>query len=242
MTVQCVVHGDGAILTVAVTGRLCLADAPHLREQLLKCLAEQPDAILADLSGLEVEQPLALAVFTAVLRQAARWPGTRILLCAPPPATLAHLLSGAYHRLPLFDSVAAAREHLNDDRLTMPGIQEELLPLAGSTRHARDVVTDACLRWDLPGLVAPASLIVTELVGNVIDHADTMMTLRLSLRPRYLNMAVADGSALLPVLSAPAAPDSNGRGRGLLLVGAVAAAWGCMPSREGKVVWAALRR
>jgi len=240
MTVSCVVHGDGGVLTVAVTGRLRLTDAAGLRERLLKCLAEQPDALLADLSGLEVEQPLALAVFTAVMRQAGRWPGTRVLLCAPPPATREHLLTGAYHRLPLFDSLAAARDQLRNDRKSMPGISEELLPVAGSTRHARDIVTEACLRWDLPGLLAPASLIVTELVGNVIDHAHTMMEVRLSLRPRHLNMAVGDGSPLPPVVQAP--EQGSGGGRGLLLVEAVADAWGWLPSHGGKVVWAALRR
>ncbi|MEV6300369.1 ATP-binding protein [Actinoplanes sp. NPDC051861] len=236
------VHGDGAITTVAVTGRLRLADAAPMRETLLKCLAEQPGALLIDLSGLDVEQPLALAVFTAVLHQAARWPGTPVLLCAPPPATREHLVTGAYQRMPLFDTLARARDHLRDSRLTMPAISEELLPVSGSTRHARNVATEVCLRWDLPGLVAPASLIVTELVANVVDHARTMMTLRLSLRPRHLNIAVRDGAPGEPVEMKPPPPASPARGRGLLLVSSVAANWGWLPSHDGKVVWAALRR
>jgi anti-anti-sigma regulatory factor len=242
MTVRCEVAGDSTRLVVTLTGRLRLADAAPLRDQLLKCLAEQPDALLVDLRGLHVDQPLALAVFTVLRRQAANWPGTPVLFCGPSPKARELLLRGAYQRLPLFDSVPAALEHLGDDRLTLPSINEQLLPVAGSTRHARDVVTEACLRWDLPGLVAPASMVVTELVANVVDHAHTLMLLRLSLRARYLNIAVRDGSPELPVLRAPAAAEGAAGGRGLILVGTVAHLWGALPSHDGKVVWAALRR
>ncbi|MEU4692732.1 ATP-binding protein [Actinoplanes sp. NPDC023714] len=241
MTVRCEVRPEGGSLVVATNGRLRLADVVPLRERLLKCLAEQPDALLVDLSGLEVDQPLALSVFTVVLRQAARWPGTPVLLCGPPPETRALLIGGAYRRLPLFPDLARGLAHLGDDRRTMPSITEELLPVSGSTRHARDVATEACLRWDLPGLVAPASLIVTELVANAVDHAHTMMALRISLRSRYLNLAVRDGLTDPPKPEGPDQPPSE-RGRGLLLVGSVAYSWGWVPSEHGKVVWASLRR
>ncbi|MEU4426754.1 ATP-binding protein [Actinoplanes sp. NPDC024001] len=241
MTVRCEVDGDGTTITVAVTGQLRLADAPRLRDRLLKCLAEQPEALLVDLSGLHVDQPLALAVLISVQRQATRWPGTPVLFCGPPPPTWTHLRTSAFSQLPLFVNLAAAREHLRDERRTLPSVCEDLLPVSGSSRHARDVVTDTCLRWDLPDLVAPASLIVTELVANVIDHAHTMMTLRLSLRTRHLNIAVQDGSGRQPQTGPAAEPDGVS-GRGLLLVDSVADSWGWLPCEDGKVVWASLRR
>lgn len=242
MTIHCEVHSDGACLVVSTVGRLRLADAVPLREKLMKCLAEQPEALLVDLSGLEVDQPLALGIFTVVLRQAARWPGTPVMLCAPTPPTRKLLVTGAYQRLPLFDDLASAYAHLGDDRRILPSLSEDLLPVSGSTRHARNVATEACLRWDMADLVPPASLIATELVANVIDHAHTMMTLRISLRPRFLHLAVTDGSGDPPVLSGPEPPRPTDRGRGLLLVNAVAYAWGWLPSEDGKVVWASLRR
>jgi len=241
MSIRCETSGDGANLIATVSGELRLADTAPLHIALLKCLAEQPDALLVDLTGLHVRQPLALSVFTAVLRQAARWPGTPVLLCGPPPDTRRHLVAGAYRRLPLFTGTAPALAHLHDERLTMPSLSEELLPVSGAARHARDVVTEACLRWDLPELVAPASLIVNELVANVVDHAGTMMTLRLSLRKRYLNIAVRDGSPAPPVLSAAVSPEAL-NGRGLMLVNELACTWGSLPATDGKVVWAALRR
>ncbi|BBH71263.1 hypothetical protein ACTI_79480 [Actinoplanes sp. OR16] len=241
MTVRCEVRAEGDCLIASVTGALRLADTVPLRDRLFKCLAEQPEALLVDLSGLSVDQPLALSVFTVVLRQAARWPGTPVLLCGPPPETRALLIGGAYRRLPLFTDVAAGLGHLGDDRRIMPLISEDLLPVSGSTRHARDVATEACLRWGLPELVAPASLIVTELVANVVDHAHTMMALRISLRSRHLNLAVRDGLTDPPQPEGPDQP-ASARGRGLLLVGAVAYSWGWVPSENGKVVWASLRR
>jgi anti-sigma regulatory factor (Ser/Thr protein kinase) len=241
MSIRCKVDEHGASLIATLTGELRLSDTTQLRESLLKCLAEQPDALLVELSGMRVGQPPALAAFTAVRRQATRWPGTPILLCEPSPATREMLSARAFHRLPVFDSRDAAFAHLHGERLTMPSISEELLPVSGSSRHARDVTTDACLRWDLQDLIAPASVVVTELVANVVDHARTMMMLGLSLRPRHLSIAVRDGSADPPAAGAPVHPEAK-RGRGLLLVSELADSWGHLPSRNGKVVWAALRR
>ncbi|BAL90643.1 hypothetical protein AMIS_54230 [Actinoplanes missouriensis 431] len=241
MAVHCDVRSDGHTLVASPIGRLQLTDVVPLRDSLLKCLAEQPEALLIDLARLHVEQPLALAVFTTTLRQAARWPGTPVLLFGPPPRTRDLLISGAYQQLPLAADLASARARLSDGRRVIPVIREDLLPATGSTRHARDVVTDACLCWDLPDLVAPASLIVTELVANAIDHAHTMMALRVSLRTRYLSIAVRDGSTDPPVPEGSDQPDVA-RGRGLLLVSSVADHWGWLPSEGGKVVWAALRR
>jgi hypothetical protein len=239
MAVRCEVSGDGAGMVATLSGGLRLADRAALQDRLLKCLAEQPRALLVDLSAMWVDEPPALSVFTVVLRQAARWPGTPVLLCGPHPGTRELLSTTAGHRLPLHPNVEAALAHLHDRRRTVPSISEDLLPVSGSTRHARDVATEACVRWDLPGLVAPASLIVTELVANVVDHAHTMMTLRLSLRQRYLNVAVRDGSPNPPALGTP---PRTGGGRGLILVDELADRWGHLPSTGGKVVWAALRR
>jgi hypothetical protein len=241
MTIRCEVTSDGANLIAVLSGELRLADGAALRERLFKCLAEQPEALFIELSGLTVGQPLALSIFTVVLRQAARWPGIPILFCAPGPGTRELLSTAANRRLPLVPSVDAALAHLHDRRHTVPSIREDLLPVSGSARHARDVATEACVRWEMPGLLAPASLIVTELVANVTDHAHTMMTLRLSLRQRYLNIAVSDGSSQPPRPST-GVPSQAASGRGLLLVNELAYRWGYLPSAGGKVVWAALRR
>lgn len=58
-----------------------------------------------------------------------------------------------------------------------------------------------------------------------------------------LHVAVLDGVPNFPrpqPSGVTPPPSLHGRGRGLLLVDAVAAAWGAMPTRTGKVVWATL--
>ena len=238
MTIACTVTEGLGALTVTVTGRLGLNDVASLRLRLMKCLAEQPDMVIVDLNGMRVENPLSLAVFMAVGRQAARWPGIPLLLCTDVPETRAQLTTAAYHRLPLFRTVESARQHAETYERSLPAVSEEIFPIQGAVRHARNVATDACLRWGLPDLVGPASLIANELVANVVVHASTIATFRLSLRRRYLTIAVRDGSS-----EPPATPSEGDRpGRGLLLVEAMAASWGWLPSEGGKVVWATLAR
>lgn len=241
MTIECGVGTVGDNLVVALTGRLGLRDVAPLRTRLFKCLAEEPEAMLVDLVGFSVAEPLALAVFIAVVRQAARWPGIPVLFCGPTPRTWALMNRGASHRLPTFRSISAAHAQLGRDRRTLPSLTDELLPVSGAARQARNAATEACLRWDLPHLVAPASLIVSELASNVVDHAHTMATLRLSLRRRHLTIALRDGSPAEPVRAAGRPPDAR-TGRGLILVEESAHSWGWLPTDGGKVVWASLAR
>lgn len=223
---------------VRLSGVLTLAGAPLIRNTLLKCLAEQPDTLAVDLSELTVSEASQLAVFAAVARQAAVWPGTPLLLCAPSPATAVLLRLGHAGTLPMFPSVAAAQAS-TDSRLRLPAITDDLLPVSGAARRGRDLVTEACIRWDLPELIGPASIVVTELVTNVVVHAHTMMTMRLALRRRYLHIAVRDGSTAEPRMM-DASPWEPSGGRGLTLVDAVARRWGSLPTEGGKVVWAVL--
>ena len=241
MAVGYVVEEDDGTLLVTLTGRLTLADVGSLRLKLYKSLADEPQALVVDLTALAVSEPLALSVFGAVGRQAERWPGVPVLYAAPSPQARRLLDVAAYRRLPLFETVAEARHQaLRPDR-GLTALSDELPPLSGAARQARNLATEACLRWDLPHLVGPACLIVSELVSNVADHASTMATVRLSLHRRFLTIAVRDGSTEPPAMKQHD-PMFPGKGRGLLLVHATADSWGWLPTEGGKVVWASLRR
>lgn len=113
----------------------------------------------------------------------------------------------------------------------------ELEPVVGAARRARELVADACSRWGLPELTGPAQTAVTELVNNVVVHARTQMTVRLSVQRRELHIAVRDYSHRRPRVSEP----TPYGGRGLRLLDAVASGWGCTPLEDGKVVWAVVR-
>jgi anti-anti-sigma regulatory factor/anti-sigma regulatory factor (Ser/Thr protein kinase) len=233
------VEEQGGRIVVTLRGELALVDTALLRARLMKCLAEQPDAVLVDLSSMTVSDHTALAVFTVVVRQAELWPGTPVLLCAPIPDTARQLARGRFGRLPVYESLAEAAQAVDTGLATTLSIADELLPIAGATRHARDMATEACTRWNLPHLIGPASLVASELVSNAIAHAGTMMTFRITRRPRYVHLAVHDGSPEEPKLTPPADATVPG-GRGLLLVASVAVRWGSLPSKDGKVVWATL--
>jgi anti-anti-sigma regulatory factor len=224
---------------VAVRGELDLAGTVALRSALMKCLAEQPNALLLDLAEMTVAEDTALAIFTAVVRQAAMWPGTPVLLCAPAAGTAALLARGRFGRLAVHGSVEAALRSVETGRARALSIADDLLPIAGAARHARDIVTEACSRWNLPHLIGPTSLVASELVTNAVEHAGTMMNFRITHRLRYVHLAVHDGSSREPVLRPPADPRVPG-GRGLLLVSSVVVNWGSLPSSNGKVVWAVL--
>ncbi|BFU45002.1 hypothetical protein KRMM14A1004_32390 [Krasilnikovia sp. MM14-A1004] len=223
-------------LVVRLSGELSMASAPQVRTALSKALAEQPDAVVVDLTDLVVRQPAAVSVFLAVNRQAAMWPGTPLLVCTPDPDTKRLLTWGGW--LPVFDSVAQAMAAPAGSRTTL--ICDTLLPVTASAGRARELAREACARWGLPHLVGPACLIADELATNAAMHAGTLAAVRFSIGRRFLLISVRDGSTVEPRLGwAP--PEDPRAGRGLLLVDATAFRWGWHLREDGKVVWASLR-
>jgi anti-sigma regulatory factor (Ser/Thr protein kinase) len=87
---------------------------------------------------------------------------------------------------------------------------------------------------------ADASLVLSELVTNAVEHGETgTVHVTLLVGPSSLRIEVADSSGNEPRLAerAPLAHD----GRGLRIVDGVAANWGwSFPDVDHKVVWAAL--
>ena len=113
----------------------------------------------------------------------------------------------------------------------------DLRPTARSVPTARRVVGELLTAWGAPHDRQDAELLATELVANVVDHAggESVLTLEVSLSGSWLRIAVADGSAVRPVVreldhQAP-------RGRGMLIVEAIADRWGAEDHHGGKRVW-----
>ncbi|MFY1691241.1 STAS domain-containing protein [Plantactinospora sp. WMMB782] len=223
-------------LVVRLFGHLDSASVAAVRHDLLGCLAEQPAALVVDLTALTVGQPASFDVFVAVARQATVWPGTPLRFCGTDTATSALLASDPSGGPEVFHSIdRALAAGVAAPRQT---VSELLLPARGAARRARDMVTEACLRWGPAELVGPASLVASELVGNAVAHAGTLVELRVSMRSELM-IGVRDGSAVEPRLAA--VPVSAAQiGRGLLLVDTIARRWGSIPVAGGKVVWAAL--
>ncbi len=115
------------------------------------------------------------------------------------------------------------------------------LPQAlGSVREARALVRRTLGDWGLPGLLDEASLVVSELATNALNHAESSFEVRISLHPSSVRLEVADSGPGTPEPQ----PHSDTRegGRGLLLIAAMSTSWGIDHSASGKVVWAELAR
>ena len=93
-------------------------------------------------------------------------------------------------------------------------------------------------------LIEDAQLLVSEIVTNAVRYGRPDITLEVSVDPPAIGIAVHDHGADLPA-SPPASPTpSQPSGRGLLIVDALASAWGVTPSSDaapGKVVWFEIR-
>ena len=112
-----------------------------------------------------------------------------------------------------------------------------------AAKAARDFTTTTLREWQLDELVHEAVLIASELVTNAIRHglAGTSDGVELAWRRQAARVIcmVTDRSPLPPVLGFACQEAESGRG--LLVVEAIATAWGWMMlSATSKAVWAAL--
>jgi PAS domain S-box-containing protein len=105
--------------------------------------------------------------------------------------------------------------------------------------QARELVRAQLAAWDLEELSMTTELLVSELIGNVIRHANGPIHLRL-LRGRTLICEVSDGSLTTPRIRH--ASDNDEGGRGLQLVAALSYRWGARFTATGKYIWTEQRR
>ncbi|MFE3410312.1 ATP-binding protein [Streptomyces mirabilis] len=105
---------------------------------------------------------------------------------------------------------------------------------------ARHQVVSAIAGWDAglgTEVVRTAELLVSELVTNAVQYADTgSVSLAVCLDESVLRIEVCDTSPVLPQPGLPGA-DSEG-GRGLFLVAALADRYHAEPTENGKRCWA----
>jgi anti-sigma regulatory factor (Ser/Thr protein kinase) len=234
----------GDALVVSPTGLLEVATAPQLRDQLLKCMADQPRAVIVKLQNLVLEKAYTLSVFTSVARATANWSGIPLILVTGT----GHTRDQQRHNqviarfIPVFPDLASALALMHQP----PARQVMRLHLTAdpfSSVVARRFVASTCELWRCEEISEDAVAIASELVGNTVLHAHTCSVLRLELRRQLLTVALADRDPALPVRrpTAPTAPTEQG-GLGLDIIGTLATAWGTNPTSDGgKIVWATIR-
>jgi anti-sigma regulatory factor (Ser/Thr protein kinase) len=99
---------------------------------------------------------------------------------------------------------------------------------------ARAIVRDA-----LPGVslstVETAQMLASELTTNAVLHAGSMLVLHVTVAEDRLWVGVEDLSSDYPLPQQPSADAEDGRG--LMLLDAIASAWGWDRTPVGKQVW-----
>lgn len=100
---------------------------------------------------------------------------------------------------------------------------------------ARQFVAATLATWGLSACDEPARLGVSELVTNALIHAHGDIGVTVRRAPGLVRIEVEDASPSAPVRRTPGPASTNGRG--LMVVEAVAHAWGVNHTAEGKRVW-----
>jgi CheY-like chemotaxis protein len=216
-----------------VSGVLDLVTSDALDHAVARCLSAQPEALLVDIDGMDVGDPLGLAVLRSVVSRTAQWPAVPIVLCGASAAE-----AGAVAASPGVTASASCAEALEQtaEEPEPRRIRARLRPVPDACRQVRQVVGKACSAWQRSDLTASAALVATELVANVVRHAHTTMEFTVGLRDGRMSLTVRDGSRALPLTAEPVGTQVGGRG--LRLVRELSEAWGVLPIVDGKVVWA----
>lgn len=141
-----------------------------------------------------------------------------------------------------------AEDHAICDEIT-------LAPVPSAAGQARRFTEAFLSEHDLGEIAEAACLITSELVTNAIqavgaartpagaagpdESSPSAVVARLRVSSRVLRIEIWDSDPGRPVPALPDALDEGGRG--LVLVAALASAWGHHPSAGGKSVWAEIR-
>ncbi len=119
-----------------------------------------------------------------------------------------------------------------------PAAVVQLGPHVGEVADARRFLMERCERWGCAHLADDGRLVLTELVTNALMHAGSGCRVSASFHDGVLRLEVTDRGGGVPDVQAPGVLSEHGRG--LVLVSALATAWGVDTSPGGKTVWAEL--
>ncbi|WP_437114741.1 ATP-binding protein [Streptomyces longispororuber] len=106
----------------------------------------------------------------------------------------------------------------------------------GAVSEVRGALRDLLRHWGRPGTAETAELLASELVTNALVHTDRDAVFTATVEPRRLRVEVRDFTGHRPRLRGADTGDGT-HGRGLMLVQALADAWGVSAHGVGKSVW-----
>ncbi|WP_229074427.1 ATP-binding protein [Actinoplanes sp. DH11] len=244
VSVAVIAHASSTVVEMKVYGRWSQQLGDQVTAGLRLCMAGPAEVVIVDLHDVGDLHGSSLSYWRAAQRAARHGPAPVHLALCVPRATMLDYRLRHHDGEPalLFATMADARFAMAARLAHEHRWQTRLPPHPASVRAARDLVARACHAWQLPHLHDAATLIVSELVTNAVEHAGTEFLITVFRRGGDLNLAVRDGDTRYPRLTEDAPRTRQtplaDRGRGLRLVHTAAFGWGAMPTRGGKVVWA----
>ncbi|MBX7471024.1 MULTISPECIES: ATP-binding protein [unclassified Streptomyces] len=106
----------------------------------------------------------------------------------------------------------------------------------GAVREVRHALRELLAATPQAGATDVAELLTSELLTNALVHTGHGAVVTVAVGEAGLRVEVRDFTPALPTPYAPSSDDGT-HGRGLLLVQALADAWGVSEHDRGKVVW-----
>jgi len=227
------------VVVVRPDGQLDLSTYAQLRDGLLKVMADEPRAVLVELSKLRVRSSALLSVFVAVWMRCSTWTNVPLVLVAIGEPLLSALRAQGVPRF--VTTCQTMAEAWNTIGTTTLRRRADLgltgAPISG--RRARVFLRDTCRRWEMSTLGEDAILVGCALVDHAIEDECGPHLLRMELRPSGLAISVRSGSrSWRNPSTGPSDPDGS---RSLAIVAGLSVAWGRWPARDGgEVTWAVL--
>ena len=230
----------GAVYLLAVDGVLDSSTYLRLRDTVIKAALDEPQAVLIDVSALDVPAPSAWSVFTSARWHVSTWPDVPIVLvCGHEGRRRAIGRTGVTRYVPVHATIEAALAALTDGRCARLRARTELPASLASLRRARQFVAEWLGDWSHQALIPVATIVVNVFVENVLQHTASAPVLVLESNGSAVSISVQDAS------STPAARHEDSfrggeRVSGLAIVASVCRAWGGTPTPSGKTMWAVI--
>ncbi|SNT01039.1 sulfate transporter [Rhodococcoides kyotonense] len=233
----------GQIPVVHLCGVLDARSYLHVRNAIVKAATDGPKAVVVVIDHLVASSPSAWTVLTSASWLIRQWPGIPLLAVSSSPGRKTELTRNAITRyVPLhatLDDALAAVDIDRHDEGTRLRVRHHR-PRSGSALvQMRDLVTDTFEGWGLPECVPAARCIVSVLSGNVLQHTDSDLDLRIEVIGQQIKFAMSDDSDA-PAVLREAAATNNVYVSGLAILAALSHSWGSAPTGNGKTVWAVL--
>jgi len=236
----------GTVCVLAIDGVLDSSTYLKLRDAIIKAALEEPEAVLVDVTALDVPASSAWSVFTSARWHVSTWPNVPIsLVCRHIGRCRTIERTGVTRYVSVHATIDEALAAATDGRHARRRARTELPASLASLRRAREFVAEWLAEWSHHELIPVATVIVNVFVENVLQHTTSDPVLILEDEDNNNNnnnvvyLSVRDESRT------PAArhedPCHGGeRVSGLAIVASVCRAWGSTPTPSGKTVWAAI--